>query len=320
MQSREWFKQAKFGMFIHWGLYSLPAGEWKGRRTPEISEWTQSYFRIPNQEYTKLARAFNPVLFDAEEWVQLAQYAGMKYIVFTTKHHDGFAMYKSDVSDFNIVDATPFGRDVLGELAAACKKHGMKLGLYYSNDLDWHEKDGGGYTHKLYCRAGSSWSNDWDFPDASEKNFDRYYEGKVKPQVREILTKYGEISCVWFDCSFTTTIEKSKELVDLVHELQPNCLVNSRVGNGLGDYGSAADNEVPDDDKGEALFETPATINDSWGYKAFDNNWKTLDQIADIKRHLNERGINYLLNVGPDYLGRFPAPAVQILSYIGERK
>lgn len=320
MQSREWFKQAKFGMFIHWGLFSLPAGEWKGRRTPEISEWTQSYFRIPNQEYTKLARAFNPVLFDAEEWVQLAQYAGMKYIVFTTKHHDGFAMYKSDVSDFNIVDATPFGRDVLGELAAACKKHGMKLGLYYSNDLDWHEKDGGGYTHKLYCRAGSSWSNDWDFPDASEKNFDRYYEGKVKPQVREILTKYGEISCVWFDCSFTTTIEKSKELVDLVHELQPNCLVNSRVGNGLGDYGSAADNEVPDDDKGEALFETPATINDSWGYKAFDNNWKTLDQIADIKRHLNERGINYLLNVGPDYLGRFPAPAVQILSYIGERK
>lgn len=320
MQSREWFKQAKFGMFIHWGLYSLPAGEWKGRRTPEIAEWTQSYFRIPNKEYSKLAQAFNPILFDAEEWVQLAQYAGMKYIMFTTKHHDGFAMYKSDVSDYNIVDATPFGRDVLAELAAACKKYGMKLGIYYSNDLDWHEKDGGGFTNKLYCRAGTNWTNDWDFPDASEKDFDRYFEGKVKPQIREILTRYGEICCVWFDCSFTTSPEKSKELVDLVHELQPNCLVNSRVGNGLGDYGSAADNEVPDDDKGEALYETPATMNDSWGYKSFDNNWKTLDQVADIKKYLNERGINYLLNVGPDYLGRFPAPAVQILSYIGERK
>ena len=318
-KAKEWFKQAQFGMFIHWGLYSLPAGEWYGRRTPEIGEYIQNYFRIPNREYEKLAAAFNPVLFDAKEWVALAKYAGMEYIVFTAKHHDGFAMYQSNVSPFNVVNATPFGRDVLKELEEACKTHAIKLGLYYSNDLDWHEKDGGGYQFKQYCRAGTAWSNDWDFPDPSQKNFNRYYENKVKPQVRELLTRYGDIACFWFDCSFTTSTKQSRELVDMVHHYQPQCLVNSRVGNGLGDYGSAGDNEIPPDEK-EELFESPATLNDTWGYKTFDNNWKSLEEVAQIKKHLNQRGINYLLNVGPDYLGRFPAPAIQVLSYISERK
>ena len=130
---------------IHWGLYALPAGEWKGRRMEDIGEWAQEYFRIPNAEYSRLAEAFNPILFDAEEWVRLAKDAGMRYMVFTSKHHDGFAMYKSDVSRYNIVDATPFGRDVVGELSEACRKHGLKFGLYYSQDLDWSHPDGGGY-------------------------------------------------------------------------------------------------------------------------------------------------------------------------------
>jgi len=144
MDSREWFRQAKFGMMVHWGLYSLPAGEWNGQRMPFIGEWAQSYFRIPNREYGQLAGVFNPILFDAEAWVRLAIESGMQYLVVTSKHHDGFAMFRSKVDRYNIYDASPFRRDVIGELAEACYKHGLKLGLYYSQDLDWHEPNGGG--------------------------------------------------------------------------------------------------------------------------------------------------------------------------------
>ena len=146
--TREWFKNAQYGMMIHWGLYSLLAGEWKGRRTPREGEWIMRNEYIPISEYEKLTKAFNPVFFDAEEWVLLAKECGMKYIVITSKHHDGFAMYHSKVDKYNIVDATPFGRDAIGEIAKACEKHDMKLGLYYSQDLDWHEKHGGGFKLK----------------------------------------------------------------------------------------------------------------------------------------------------------------------------
>ena len=150
--SRRWFKEAQYGMMVHWGLYALLGGEWKGRRMPYIGEWAQEYFRIPNAEYQALAKAFNPILFNADEWVQLVRDAGMKYLVVTSKHHDGFALFHSRVSTYNVVDATPFGRDVIEELAEACRKHGVKLGLYYSQDLDWSDPDGGGYRHgKTWC-------------------------------------------------------------------------------------------------------------------------------------------------------------------------
>lgn len=318
--NKEWFKQAQFGMMIHWGLYCLPAGEWKGERMEDIGEWCQQYFRIPNEEYHSLAKVFNPVLFDAEEWVKLAKDAGMKYIVFTAKHHEGFAMYKSDVSAFNIVDATPFQRDVLQELSDACRKYGMKLGLYYSQEIDWSEKNGGGYTSgKTWCGGKAYWTNNWDFPDDENKDFTECFENKIKPQVKEILTGYGEICLIWFDTPGVITPEQSDELYEMVKKYQPDCLVNSRIGNGRGDYTSAGDNEIPEDDKGEMLFETPATLNDTWGYKSFDNNWKDADTVIRIKNHLNKRGINYLLNVGPDYLGRIPAPAEKILREVGKR-
>jgi len=318
MTNREWFKQAKFGMMIHWGLYSLPAGEWRGERMDEIGEWCQQYFRIPNAEYHRLAGIFNPIFFDAEEWVKLAKDAGMQYMVFTSKHHEGFAMYHSKVSKFNIVDATPFGRDVLAELAEACYKHNMKLGLYYSQEIDWSEPNGGGYTSgKTWCNGKGYWTNNWDFPDDAHKNFSQCFEDKIKPQVKEILTGYGDICLIWFDTPGVITPEQSEELYNLVKTYQPDCLVNSRIGNGRGDYGSAGDNEIPEDDKGEMLFETPATLNDTWGYKSFDNNWKDAQMVKQIKNHLNERGINYLLNVGPDYLGRIPGPAVDILREVG---
>ncbi len=319
MTNKEWFKQAKFGMMIHWGLYSLPAGEWRGKRMVDIGEWAQAYFRIPNAEYHKLAGIFNPILFDAEEWVKLAKDAGMQYMVFTSKHHEGFAMYHSKVSKFNIVDATPFGRDVLAELAEACYKHDMKLGLYYSQDIDWSEPNGGGYKNgKTWCGGKAYWTNNWDFPDDEHKNYTQCFEDKIKPQVKEILTGYGDICLIWFDTPGTISPEQSEELFQLVKHYQPNCLVNSRIGNGRGDYGSAGDNEIPDDDKGDMLYETPATLNDTWGYKSYDNNWKDAGTVKQIKNHLNERGINYLLNVGPDYLGRIPGPAIDILREVGQ--
>ena len=317
MDNRAWFKQAKFGMMVHWGLYALPAGEWKGRRMPFSGALEQSYFRIPNAEYGALASAFNPILFDADTWVQLAVDAGMRYLVVTSKHHDGFAMYHSRVDPFNIVDATPFKRDVIAELAEACRRHGLKLGLYYSQELDWHEPHGGGYRAGRTNCGVMSWTNDWDFPDNDTKDFTRCFEGKIKPQVEELLRNYGELCLIWFDTPGVITPEQSADLFRLVKKHQPDCLVNTRIGNGLGDYRSLGDNEIPDAFFGEELAETAATLNDTWGYKSFDQNWKPAEEVLRLKNHLNERGVNYLLNVGPDYLGRIPAPSMDILRQVG---
>lgn len=314
-----WFKSAGFGMMIHWGLYCLPAGEWKGKRMPHIGEWVQSMYRIPNTEYHQLAKAFNPILFSADEWAQLAVDAGMKYMVVTAKHHEGFAMYHSKVSSFNVVDATPFGRDVIGEIANACARKGLKLGLYYSQDLDWSDPDGGGYLSPHDNCGEMAWTNDWDFPDNAHKNYTAYFERKAKPQVKEILTQYGDLCLIWFDTPHTISPKQSKELADMVHTYQPKCLVNSRIGNGMGDYRSWGDNQIPDEYMTDGLYESPATLNDTWGYKSFDNNWKDAKKVLDIKEHLNARGINYLLNVGPDYLGRLPAPAIDTLREAGRR-
>ena len=316
--NKEWFRQAKFGMMVHWGLYALPAGEWKGRRMPLIGEWVQSYFRIPGAEYSRLASAFNPILFDAGEWARLAVDSGMQYLVVTSKHHDGFAMYHSRVDPYNVVDATPFKRDVIGELAEACSKYGLKLGLYYSQDLDWHEPDGGGYRDGHTNCGVMSWTNDWDYPDNQNKNYTRCFEKKIKPQVEEILRNYGELCVIWFDTPMTISPEQGHELYQLVKKYQPDCLVNSRIGNGLGDYRSWGDNEIPDEFMQGGLFETPATLNDTWGYKSFDQNWKSSAEVLRLKNHLNDRGINYLLNVGPDYLGRIPGPSQEILRQVGK--
>ncbi len=322
MTNREWFTQAKFGMMVHFGLYSVIGGEWKGGRMDYIGEWAQSHFRIPNAEYEQLAKVFNPIYFNAEEWVKTAQDAGMQYMVVTSKHHEGFALFDSEYDDFNCVKGSPFGRDIIAELAEACQKHGMKLGLYYSQALDWHEKDGGGYTTPWLNNDTMSWSNDWDWPNAEEKNYSRLFETKIKTQMKEILTKYGELCIVWCDTPHTITPEQSQELYDMIKRYQPNALVNSRIGNGLGDYRSCSDNGIDFDkseEKNKTLFECPATLNKTWGYKGFDNEWKSADRLFEIKESLNSRGINYLLNVGPDHLGRIPAPSVDILRELGKK-
>lgn len=315
--AKKWFKEAKFGMMVHWGLYSLLAGEYGGKRTERIGEWIRNHLRIPREDYMKLAKAFNPVFFNAEEIVLLAKEAGMKYIVVTSKHHEGFCLFKSEYDDFNVVDGTPFGRDIIAEFSEACKKHGMKLGLYYSQFLDWQEENGGGWKKKN--GEPNTWSNDWDFPDNDKKDFNKCLHTKIITQVREILTKYGELALLWFDIPSHITYEQSKELFELVKSIQPNCLVNTRLGNGFADFRSMGDNEIADEYMEDILVETPATLNDTWGFKYFDQNWKSADEVLRLKKHLNDRGVNYLLNIGPDHLGRIPVPSQQILREVGKR-
>ena len=200
----------------------------------------------------------------------------------------------------------------------------MKLGLYYSQDLDWSAPNGGGYltpanNHGPRDREMMSWTNDWDFPDNDKKDFSRCFERKIKPQVKELLTKYGDLALIWFDTPGVITPGQSRELYDMVKAYQPNCLVNSRIGNGMGDYFSLGDNQVPAGAGAkDRLYETAATLNNSWGYCAWDRDWKSPERVAEIRKHLNKLGINYLLNVGPDALGRIPVDAERILRAAAE--
>jgi alpha-L-fucosidase len=299
----QWWKEARFGMFIHWGVYAVPAGEWKGRPIAGIGEWIMNRAKIPVAEYELLTKQFNPVKFNADAWVKVAKDAGMRYIVITSKHHDGFAMYRSAVSRFNIYDATPFKRDPLKELADACARQGLKLGFYYSQTQDWHEPDGNG--------------NTWDWPDEDKKDFAKYYEAKCKPQVREIMTGYGPLVLIWFDTPRNLSREMSQELTDLVHKLQPNCLVSGRVGNGVGDYDSAGDNQISVG-KVQREWETPVTLNDTWGFKKDDHNWKTPEVLIRQLILTVSRNGNYLLNVGPTAEGIIPQPSIDRLAEVGK--
>ncbi len=309
---------ARFGLMVHWGLYSVPAGEWKGQKTGYVGEWIMSRFHIPIAEYEALAADFRPDAFDADTWCRLAKEAGMGYLVFTAKHHDGFAMFHSAYDPYNIVDATPFGRDPVAELAAACARHGLMFGLYYSQSLDWHEEDAGGTEPGNGTNhEGMAWGNDWDFPDHARKDFSRYFERKVVPQIRELLTGYGPISHLWFDCPFTITPRQSEELYALAKALQPDILINSRLGNGLGDFQSLGDNLIPGMPFAPG-WEAVGTLNNTWGYKRDDSQWKTSGEIIELLGGLAGKGINYLLNVGPDETGRIPEPSARVLSEVGK--
>jgi len=297
----QWFREAKFGLFIHWGLYAIPAGEWKGQPVPGIGEWIMNRARIPVREYEQLAARFNPEKFNAEAWVQMAEDAGMKYIVITSKHHDGFAMYHSQVSKYNIVDATPFKRDPLKELAAACARHGIRFGFYYSQAQDWHEPNGAG--------------NTWDFGPDNKKDFDQYLRGKAEPQVKELLTGYGPVCLIWFDTPRMMTPERSQRFIDIVHNLQPATLIDGRLGS-QGDYRSMGDNQIPN-----AVvpgdWEVPATLNHTWGYKKDDNDWKTPEDLTFKLVDIVSKGGNYLLNVGPTAEGVIPQPSQDNLRAVG---
>ena len=297
----EWFHEAKYGLFIHWGLYAIPAGQWQGRRIPGIGEWIMNRAQIPVKTYEQLAQQFNPVKFNAGEWVQLAKDAGMKYIVITSKHHDGFALYDSKVSTWDVVDATPFKRDVLKELAAACAKAGIRLGFYYSQSQDWHEKNGAG--------------NTWDFGPDEKKDYDEYLQGKAEPQLKELLTGYGPVALIWFDTPRMMTGERPHRFTRIVRSMQPDTLIDGRLGV-EGDYVTTGDNVVPSDVMGVA-WEVPATLNHTWGYRTDDHDWKSPQTVIFKLIDIVSKGGNYLLNVGPTAEGVIPQPSQDVLRTVG---
>ncbi|OHX64818.1 alpha-L-fucosidase [Flammeovirga pacifica] len=295
----ELFADGNFGMFVHWGLYSHLGGKWNGKTYYGIGEWLLSprVADIPVEEYKKVAESFNPTEFDAKKIAQLAKDAGMKYIIITSKHHEGFAMFDSEVSDFNIVDATPFGRDPMHELSEACHELGLGFGFYYSHYQDWTTAGGG----KSKIEGG-------DFKD--------YFYNKCKPQVKEICTNYGDIDFIWFDTPGGMKKEYIVELAGMVRELQPNVMLCSRVGHGLGDYASRGDMEVPERNY-EGLWESADTNNDSWSYAWYDNNFKGPKAILHRLVSTIGRGGTYLLNVGPNSKGSIPEIGVTFLEEAG---
>ena len=298
----EWFREAKYGLFIHWGLYAIPAGEWNGKRSLGIGEWIMNRLTIPVRDYEKLASRFNPVKFNADEWVRVAKDAGMKYIVITSKHHDGFAMFKSNASAYNIVDATPFKRDVLKELADAAARQGIRLGFYYSQSQDWHEPNGAG--------------NTWDFGPDDKKDYDQYLRSKAEPQVKELLTGYGPVALIWFDTPRMMTGDRAQRFAAIVRQLQPATLIDGRLGT-EGDYRSTGDNVIPPQVSTDA-WEVPATINHTWGHRTDDTDWKSPGQITFKLVDIVSKGGNYLLNVGPTAEGLIPQPSQDILRTVGK--
>ncbi|MCX6327186.1 MAG: alpha-L-fucosidase [Bacteroidia bacterium] len=298
----QWWRDARFGMFIHWGLYAIPAGEWKGKEYPQIGEWIMKNAKIPVVEYEELAKQFNPVKFDARAFVATAKNAGMKYITITSKHHDGFAMFKSNASKYNIADATPYGKDVIKALSEECQKQNMKMCFYYSQSRDWHEPNG--------------LDNDWDFP--KERNFQKYLDEKVKPQLTELLTNYGPVGMIWFDTPLDISKEQAQSLKDLVRKLQPECIISGRLGGGVEtDYMSTGDNVIPATViPGD--WEVPATLNNTWGFKKNDHNWKSPEVLTRLLFDISAKGGNYLLNVGPTSEGLIPQESVDILAKVGD--
>lgn len=301
-----WFRQAKFGMFVHWGLYAVPAGEWKG--STNHAEWIMLTGKIPSPEYEKFAPQFNPVEFDAEQWTQLAKDAGMKYLVITSKHHDGFCMYDSAATTYDIIDATPFKRDPMKELAAACKETGVKLCFYYSVP-DWHHPE----FPAQYSQRGFHGDPN---PNADLDKYVTY----VKKQVKELLTNYGPVGIMWFDGGGSfRDVDRGKlmhadEIIDMIHRLQPKCLVNNRLGPAA-DYGTP-EQHIPGKPP-KSLFEVCMTLNGHWGYNKHDDNWKSPETVVRNLVDIVGKGGNYLLNVGPTAEGTIPDESIRILRQVG---
>jgi alpha-L-fucosidase len=307
-----WWRDARFGMFIHWGLYSETAGYWDGKPTSGAGEWIMNDMQIPLSQYAKLAPEFDPMKFNADQWVKIAKNAGMKYIVITSKHHEGFGMWPSQLTDW-CIKSTPFHRDPLKELAAACKKEGIKLCFYYSI-MDWHSP--------LYAPR-----KPWNDIATNPPDFDAY-DQYMKGQLKELLTGYGPIGLLWFDGEWenTWTYDRGVDLYNYVRGLQPNIIVNNRVGTEqkllpgqihVGDY-KTPEQYIPPNGYGDGVdWETCMTMNDTWGYKRGDDTWKSTPTLIRNLVDIASKGGNYLLNVGPTGEGVIPEASVERLKEIG---
>ncbi|SKA04604.1 alpha-L-fucosidase [Chitinophaga eiseniae] len=325
----KWWREARFGMFIHWGVYAQLAGSWQGRPIGRGGEWIMNRGKISVADYQQVAQSFNPVKYNADAWVKAAKDAGMKYIVITAKHHDGFAMFKSAASKWNIADATPYGKDVLQPLAAACKKYGLKLGFYYSQAQDWNNP-GGAAARKV---TSEGWANPdsakidaytkdntghWD-PAQTSASMGEYIDKVAVPQVKELLTNYGDVAVLWWDTPTNMTDEYAKKL-QAVLSLQPNIITNDRLKrpNFPGDY-KTPEQKIPSQAELDGRdWETCMTMNGTWGFKSYDHKWKSTETLIRNLVDIASKNGNYLLNVGPDALGQFPQPSIDGLKGIGQ--
>jgi alpha-L-fucosidase len=299
----DWWSNAKFGMFIHWGVYSVPAGVYKGQEVHGIGEWIMNHAKIPMAEYQKYASQFNPVKYDPEAWVKMAKDAGMKYIVITSKHHDGFALFDSKVTKWNVVDATPYGKDLLKPLAKACKKEGIKLGFYYSQAQDWNHP------------GGAATGGHWD--PAQNGSMDEYIDKIAVPQVKEILSKYGEIAILWWDTPTDMNKERAEKFLPVLAKY-PNLITNDRLGGGIKGDTETPEQYIPATGFSGRHWEVCMTMNDTWGYKTNDHNWKSTKDLILKLSDIVSKGGNFLLNVGPTSEGEIPQPSIDRLRQVGE--
>ncbi len=296
----DWWKEARFGMFIHWGVYSVPAGMYDGKEILGIGEWIMNRGKIPMAVYQTYPARFNPIQFNADAWVKLASDAGMKYLVITSKHHDGFAMFKSS-DPFNIYKATPFKRDPIKELAEACKKYDIKFGLYYSQAQDWNHPGG--------AASGGHWDS------AQNGNMDKYIDEVAVPQVREILNAYNP-AIIWWD---TPTNMNTERATKLANELKnhPDIITNNRLGGGFEGDLETPEQYIPATGIPGKNWEACMTMNDTWGFKSYDKNWKSTKVLIRNLVDIASKGGNYLLNVGPTSEGLIPDASIERLQQIG---
>ena len=339
-----WYRNARFGMFIHWGPYAALGGEYHGKNVGWIAEWIQHTARIPAKEYESAAAAFNPVKFDAREWVKIAKDAGMKYIAITSKHHDGFCMWDSHLTDYNIAKWTPFKRSVIKELATECAKQGLKFGVYYSV-RDWHHPDwalryahldkpnsGWGYQASPWtkgrvnqcgcpsCRKNIPITPDMDLRPVEKADMNRYLD-YMKGQITELLTECGPVSLMWFDAQDIQDpkLGRVEEMVATMRRLQPKLIINDRIGPDgtmFGDYGVHEGN-VPGSGAARE-WETCMTLNNTWGYSKFDNHWKSAAELVHTLVDTTSKNGNFLLNVGPDGEGVIPQGSADRLKEVGQ--
>jgi alpha-L-fucosidase len=309
----QWFREARFGMFIHWGLYSILAGRWQGHEVPGLGEWIMNEASIPVAQYKALAAQFNPTQFSAAGIVGLAKSAGMRYIVITSKHHDGFAMFNSKANSFNIVDATPFKRDPLAELAVECRKQGIKLGFYYSQDQDWTAPGGAAY------KTGDHKPPTYHWDPAQNGSFATYLETKAIPQIRELLTNYGGFPAIlWFD---TPTKDMTPELASRIVEVlnqHPKLIWNNRLGGGYDGDTETPEQYIPARGYPGRDWESCMTMNDTWGYKVDDTNFKSTETLLRNLIDIASKGGNYLLNIGPKATGEVPEAEIVRLHEMGK--
>jgi alpha-L-fucosidase len=312
-----WWREARFGMFIHWGLYAVPAGQWKGQPVPGIGEWIQNSANIPRQEYEELAAQFNPTKYDPKAWARLAKEAGVRYVVITSKHHDGFALFDSKVSDWDVVDRTPYAKDLLKPLADACRAEGIRFAVYHSI-MDWH--------HPAQDKTNGRFD-----PSSIKKGRKQEYVNYMKSQLVELLDSCDPV-ILWFDGEWPNwwTEEDGRQVYAFLREKKPSLIINNRVGNGrkgmqglnkddaqyVGDYGTP-EQEIPATGLPGVDWESCMTMNDTWGYKSDDHNWKSAETLIRNLVDCTSKGGNYLLNVGPTAEGEIPPPSVERLQAIG---